>query len=193
MDVEIRQRFTRETGLQAANLFCRRYIGYVGFIACAVVLQSAGYLWYSGTRNWMPVTFVAVVALYAAMTVALWLTYRRRSVTTFAAMSDPTVTYRITDATIRATSVLGHSEIPWSGLLAIWRFPTVWLLLVRKDQYVTFPLPGVQPEVLAFIATQVRAHGGRIRCPVPPESESPVLPEDRAFDWTCGLAPYQKA
>jgi hypothetical protein len=70
-------------------------------------------------------------------------------------MRLPQVTFQFSEASIRTTSDLGTAEIPWRTIDGLWKFPTVWLLMLTKANYVTLPAAALDAELRQLITSKL--------------------------------------
>ena len=77
-------------------------------------------------------------------------------------MGAPTATLSLDDASFTMSSGLGSASLKWSSVTEVWRFPSFWLVLFSKAQFVTLPLASVTAEAQAFILSRVSAAGGKV-------------------------------
>ena len=143
-------------------VFWRRTVGIGYLVALALLFGAFAFLALQGDRSWLVGGLGAIAILGAGFALALYIVHLRGTLARFRGMGTPTATLALGDDSFTLTSGLGSTSLPWSSVTEVWRYPSFWLLLFSKAQFVTLPLAAVSPEAQAFIASRVVAAGGRI-------------------------------
>jgi len=156
--------FTRELVQNAARHFLRRFIVRTSisdlvFICIGAILGLTGVISWE-LAIWWIIAGLAVIALV----ILVALNYVRSARSKFSAMTDPHVTYLMTENTFGTKSCLGSMEIPWKSITEIWKFDDMWLLSfgVYGYGYSTFPVSLMAFEVASFFEERVKANGGKV-------------------------------
>jgi hypothetical protein len=146
---------TPEILREASRGFVWRFFGWTGVAATVatvvvvpVALLIGGVAWLAGLLAAVLVLFLGVFAF------ALW-QRERLSLAKLARMGSPEVHYELTEEMLMTSSRLGSSEIPWSSLCGLWKFPHCWLLFLDRATYFTLPLEGPSADDLAFLAARI--------------------------------------
>jgi YcxB-like protein len=98
-------------------------------------------------------------------------------------MGDPLATLTVSETSLTLTSCAGSSTVPWSAVTEIWQFPTFWLMLFSRSQFVTLPLADFTPQTKALVLDHVRASArsslpgrGRTVARLPPDLLHQLIP-----------------
>ena len=138
--------------------FWTRSIGLSGFIAFGFVLAFFFYLLAIGDRSWLLGFVGAVVCVALGMGVLSYRVYLNRSMSKFDNMQSPTAKFQFTDDTFCIESDIGRSELSWKMIERVWPYPSVWLVFIKKQGYVTLPVRDVDEEVKQFIINKIVAN-----------------------------------
>jgi hypothetical protein len=159
MDREITVRYSPELIKFAVRKFWTRSIGAGGFITFAVVGIAFIYFLVSGDRSWWLGFLGAVVGLCLIIGVSSYFIYLNRSMEKFKRMEEPTAKFRFTDERIGIESNIGWTELSWKMIEKIWKYPSVWLVFIAKQGYVTLPTADIDEELKQFITFKVKGSG----------------------------------
>lgn len=133
------------------------------FIIGVVILGITCAFWlFSGDRNWITATLIALSVIYLFIAVCLFFVVRKRSMKIFREMESPTASLRFSDEGFSIQSDVGRAEFKWRILKKLWCFDDVWLLIYANQTYSTLPASEIPEETKAFIVQQVRSHGGEV-------------------------------
>jgi len=147
---------------KAVWAFWRRTMGWRFFVAVALLLVALVYLVASGDRSWLVGVFASVLGLAGAFAVALYVVHYRGSITRLRRMRSPQGTFEVGDDRFRVASDLGSSELSWSAVTEVWRFPEFWLLFLSRAQFITLPLADLDSEARELILSRVKSHGAKV-------------------------------
>ena len=86
-----------------------------------------------------------------ACIVLLYVIHYRSVMQKFRAMGDPEATLAASEESFSVSSGVGSSTVRWASITQVWQFPTFWLVLFSKAQFMTIPLADITPEAKAFI------------------------------------------
>jgi hypothetical protein len=75
-------------------------------------------------------------------------------------METPEAEFRFTDDRIGIESDIGWTELSWKMIEKVWKYPTVWLVFIAKQGYVTLPAAGIDEESQQFITRKIQQNGG---------------------------------
>jgi hypothetical protein len=154
--------YTESLLQEAVFAFWMRTVG-VGFLAAlALLLGSLVFLVWRGDRSWFVGALGAFFVLGVGLASVVYFVHLRNAMAKFRGMGAPIATLSFDDASFSMSSGLGSTSLHWSAVTEIWRFPTFWLLLFSKAQFVTVPLATVSSEAQAFILSRVSAAGGKV-------------------------------
>lgn len=92
----------------------------------------------------------------------LFLVHYRNAFRKLREMGPPRARFIAEGSTFTIESNVGTSTLQWMAIKEIWRFPTFWLLLFSKAQFMTIPCASVSPEMSGFVLENVRKAGGTI-------------------------------
>jgi len=146
---------------RAVVAFWRRTIGVGFFVALAILIVSLTYMVRAGDRSWVVGVLASVLAMGVGFPVLFFVAHYRNSMAKLRAMGSPTASLIASESALSLSSGAGSASLPWSSVSELWQFPTFWLLLLSKAQFVTLPLSGITPDAQAFILQRVRAAGGK--------------------------------
>ena len=147
---------------KAVFAFWRRTVGVGFFIALALLLCSLSFLVLQGDRSWLVGALGAFLLFGLGFAFAVYFVHLRNTLTKFRGMGEPIATLALEDAAFTMSSGLGSTSLQWSAVTELWRYPSFWLLLFSKAQFVTVPLASVPSETQAFIVSRVSASGGKV-------------------------------
>lgn len=156
-------RFSESLLRQAVLAFWRRSVGIGFFLIVAIVVICLAALLYSGDRSWVVGVLAMGSTIGVAFPAAVYLVHLRNSLQKLRDMGAPQATFLAEESSFTLTSGIGSSTLAWSTIAEVWRFPTFWLLLFSKAQFVTVPLVDLPLEMQDFVLQRVAASGGKIR------------------------------
>jgi YcxB-like protein len=133
------------------------FFGAMGFASAAVV-----YLVASGERAWLLGVMGTVLVGLAVLMTLLYFVHFRRTITRFRRMGSKQATLEVTDDKFRMSSDLGSSELSWSVVTKIWKFPEFWLLFYSAAQFSIVPVNEMSLGVQSTILERAMAHGAVI-------------------------------
>jgi hypothetical protein len=152
-----------ETLVRAAVFaFWRRTVGAGYFVALALLVGVLGFLLYQGDRSWLVGALGAIVLGAIGFALLVYLVHLRASMARFRSMGAPNATLSLDEGSFTMTSGLGSTSLQWSAVTELWRFPSFWMLLFSRAQFVTIPLAAMPPEAQAFLRDRVSAAGGKV-------------------------------
>jgi hypothetical protein len=138
--------------------FWTRSIGLSGFIAFGSVPGFFSYLLAIGDRSWL-LGFVGAVACVAlGIGILSYRIYLNRSMSKFDNMQSPTAKLQFTDDLFCIESDIGRSELSWRMIERVWSYPSVWLVFIKKQGYVTLPVRDIDEEIRQFIIDKIEAN-----------------------------------
>lgn len=161
MDREITVRYSPELIKFAVWKFWARSIGLGGFVAFAVTSVAFVYFLVSEDRSWLLGFLAAVVGLCLIIGILSYFIYLNRSMEKFKRMEVPTAKFRFTDERIGIESNIGWTELSWKMIDKVWKYPSVWLVFIAKQGYVTLPTADLDEELKQFITLQVKESDGK--------------------------------
>jgi len=147
---------------EAVFAFWRRTVGVGFFVAFALLLCSLLVLVWHGDRSWFVGGLGAFLVLGLGFAFVVYFVHLRNAMAKFRGMGAPIATLSLEDASFTMSSGLGSTSLQWSAVTEVWRYPSFWLLLFSKAQFVTVPLATVPSEAQAFIISRVSAAGGKV-------------------------------
>lgn len=147
---------------EAVRAFWRRTVG-VGFVVALTLLAgSLAVLLWHGDRSWFVGAIGAFLLFGLAFAALVYTVHLRNALAKFRGMGPPVATLELADDTFTVASGLGRSSLPWSAVTEVWRYPTFWLLLFSKSQFITLPLASLPADAQTFILARVAAAGGKV-------------------------------
>ncbi|MFN9548896.1 MAG: YcxB family protein [Pirellulaceae bacterium] len=142
--------------------FWWRTVGIRYLLALAAVSLCVGYLVWQGDRSWLIGLLGAVLIFGGLIPAAFFWTQYRQAFAKLRGMKSPEARLAVSDAGLTVSSDLARSEIPWSAVTAVWRFPMFWLLVFSRSQFLTIPLESVPLDVRDRIMSGVEKAGGKV-------------------------------
>jgi hypothetical protein len=162
MTGEYTLRFSPALVRSAVFGFWWRTVGLRYLLALAAVSLCVGYLVWQGDRSWRIGALGAVLFFGVLIPAALFWTQYRQAFAKLRGMKSAEARLAVSDAGLTVSSDLGKSEIPWSTVTAVWRFPAFWLLVLSRSQFMTIPLESVPLDVRNRIMSSVEKAGGNV-------------------------------
>ncbi|MGC3966866.1 MAG: YcxB family protein [Pirellulales bacterium] len=154
--------FSESLVRRVVKAFWWRTVGPLYLLVMALLSLYLGYAVWRGDRSWKVGLAAAVVIFGIAMAVAVYVTHYRGTLARFRRMKIPEAVVELDDERVRVRSDAGASEMPWSTLTEIWRFPDFWLLMISKAQFFTLPTADLNDDTREFILARARAHGVKV-------------------------------
>ncbi len=74
----------------------------------------------------------------------------------FIQMEKPTAEFSFTDDYIGIESDMGKSELSWKLVEKVWQYPSVWLVFLEKQSYITLPTESIDEELKQFITLKIK-------------------------------------
>ena len=162
MNQEIEATYTQELFKFAVWKFWMRSIGVGGAIGFAIVCIGFCYFLISGDRSWFVGFLGSVVGLCVLFGLVLYFVTLNRSMGKFRQMEKPVANFVFSDDRISINSDIGSTEISWKMIEKIWKYPSVWLVFITKQGYLTLPTASLDEELMEFISFKVEKSGSRI-------------------------------
>jgi hypothetical protein len=72
-------------------------------------------------------------------------------------MRVPEATIELGEERFRVTSDVGMSELDWSTVIEVSRYPEFWLLFFSRAQFITLPAADLSAEAREFILAKVKS------------------------------------
>jgi hypothetical protein len=138
--------------------FWTRSIGLSGFIAFGSVLAFFSYLLAIGDRSWLLGFVGALAGVALGIGILSYRIYLNRSMSKFDNMQRPTAKFQFTDDLFCIESDIGRSELSWKMIEGVWSYPSVWLVFIKKQGYVTLPVRDIDEEIKQFIIDKIEAN-----------------------------------
>ncbi len=154
--------YTEPLVRKAVFAFWRRTVGIGFFIALGLLSCSLILLIWQGDRSWVVGALGAFLVFGLGFALLVYVVHFRNALAKFRGMGAPTATLLVDDASFTMASGLGSTTLQWSAVTEVWRFPSFWLVLFSKAQFVTFPLASVTADTQSFILKRVAAAGGKV-------------------------------
>lgn len=118
-----------------------------------------------GPYRWLETALLVVVSLFGLLGAGILWIHWRRALGGLAALDPPESEWLLTEEAIGQKSSLGESAIAWRGLIELWKFEDVWLLIWGRDVYSTIPVAQFPPHARRYVERKVKEAGGKIRGP----------------------------
>jgi hypothetical protein len=155
-------RYTKEHCLASAWRFWQRRLGY----RYALELAIGGGLLVLATQGpyrWLEIALMIAVGVFAVLGAAHFFIHWLRALQGLAALNPPESTWTLTEERIAQRSSLGESAITWPGLLGVWRFDDLWILVWGKDVYSTIPTSQLPRDARQMIERRARETGAVVK------------------------------
>lgn len=160
MNREITAGYSRELVKFAVWKLWTRSIGPSGFAAFAVVCSAFVLVFLLGDRSWFLGFLGAAIIFCLDIGGASYFIYLNRSMAKFNRMATPTATFHFTTEGIAMESDIGKTQVSWKMIEKVWEYPSVWLVFIAKQGYITLPAVNLDDELKQFIAGKVRENNG---------------------------------
>jgi hypothetical protein len=147
---------------RAIRSFWMRTMGYREFIGTVVIIALLVWRITEGDRSWFVGALASMVAFSIVMPVAIYVSHYRSTMGRFRKMREPIAEFVAEEDSLALASDLGTTTLKWSAVTEVWRFESLWLLMLSKSQFVTLPLEGIPESMQTFILDRVKAAGGKI-------------------------------
>jgi len=154
--------YTESLVREAVFAFWRRTVGIGFFVALALLACSLAFLLWHGDRSWLVGAIGAFLVFGLGFAFLVYFIHMRNALAKFRGMGSPIATLKLADASFTISSGLGSTSLQWSAVPEVWRFPSFWLLLFSKAQFVTLPLATLPADAQEFILSRVSAAGGKV-------------------------------
>lgn len=155
-------RYTKDHCLAAAWRYWQRRLGFRYAlelaIGCGLLVLAT-----QGPYRWIEVALMIAVGAFALVGAGVFFIHWYRARAGLALLDPPTSTWTLTEDAISQRSSLGESAIAWSGLLGVWRFDDLWILVWGKDVYSTIPLAQLPRDARQMIERRARETGAVVR------------------------------
>lgn len=115
-----------------------------------------------GDRSWYVGLVAGVVVSGFILLVSSYLIHIRRSVSRLRRMKTPEAIMEISPEQFRIKSDVGATEIKWSQLSHVQRFPGAWLLFFAGNDFMTLPLEGLSEESKQLVLSKAESNGAKI-------------------------------
>ena len=162
MNREITVSYSPELIKFAVWKFWTRNIGLKNFVIFAVVCVAFILVLWGGDRSWFLGFLGAAIVFSFGIGCMSYYMSLRNSMEKFNRMETPTAKFRFTDERIGIESNIGWTELSWKMIEKIWEYPSVWLVFIAKQGYVTLPTANLDDELKQFIVRKVRESNGGI-------------------------------
>jgi hypothetical protein len=154
--------YTESLLRQAVYAFWRRTVGIGFFVALSLLACSLAWMLWQGDRSWAAGAVGAFLFFGFGFTALVYVVHLRNTLGKFRGMGAPSAVLELGEASFVVSSGLGSSTLAWSAVTEVWCYPSFWLLLFSKAQFVTLPLASVPPEMQAYILRRVSGAGGKV-------------------------------
>ncbi|MGH9684538.1 MAG: YcxB family protein [Candidatus Acidiferrales bacterium] len=154
--------YTETLVRSAVKAFWLRVTGWRFFTALTLLLVILVYDLVVGDRSWMVGVLGSVFALGLIFVAALYFVHYHASFRRFRRMRVPEGTLELGDRSFRIASDVGASDILWSTISGVWRFPDFWLLFLSRSQFITLPLADLDSDAREFILERVKSQGAEV-------------------------------
>ena len=147
---------------RAVRSFWWRNTGWGFLLACLGILFGFSYGLWSGDRSWWVGLFGAGLGFVVVMAGTLYFIHARGSLARFRRMRIPEATLELGEERLRMSSDVGTTELVWSTITEVWRFPEFWLVFFSRAQFVTLPTADLDPTAREFILSKTQANGAKL-------------------------------
>ena len=147
---------------RAIRAFWWRLTGWIYFAAFLALLVAFVYLIATGNRSWWLGVLGTVLGINFVVSAAVYAVHWRSAMARFRRMKSKEVVFSMDEDRFRVESELGSTELSWSVVVKVWRFPDFWLLFYSRAQFTIMPLSNLDAPTQAFILERVKAHGAEV-------------------------------
>jgi hypothetical protein len=147
---------------QAVFVFWRRTVGTGFFVATGLLVCLLAFQLWHGDRSWMVGALGGFLVFALGFVLLIYIVHLRNTLSKFRGMGAPSAALTLQEASFTMSSGLGSSSLQWASVTEVWRYPSFWLVLFSKAQFVTLPLVCVPADAQAFILERVSAAGGKV-------------------------------
>jgi hypothetical protein len=155
-------RYTRQACWTSALRYWQRRLGlrYVIELVIGIGLIA---LATQGPYRWLEIALWIAVSIFAVLGASILLIHWRRALMGLEILHPPESTWILSEERIGQRSSLGETAIAWEGLVQLWKFEDVWLLIWGRDVYSAIPVAQFPRQARQFVERRVRESGGLIR------------------------------
>ncbi len=147
---------------KAIKTFWWRKTGWSFFIPMLLLCGFLCYELWQGNYNWWVGVLGAVLALAFATAAVLYVVHFRGAITRFRRMQKPEALFEMGEEKFRLSSDVGTTELVWSTITEVWRFPEFWLLFFSPAQFSTIPIVDLPQEAQELLLAKVTACGAKV-------------------------------
>ena len=155
-------RYTKDDCLAGAWRYWQRRLGFRYALELAI---GSGLLVLAtqGPYRWLEIALMVAVGIFALLGAAIFFIHWMRALAGLRALDPPESTWILTEEAIAQRSSLGESAIAWAGLLGVWRFDNLWILVWGKDVYSTIPASQLPRDARQMIERRARETGAVVK------------------------------
>lgn len=143
---------------RAIQAFWWRTVGPLYLLVLTFLSLYFGFTIWRGDRSWRVGVIGSVLILAIVFSIALYVVHYRGTMARFRRMKVPEGVARLGDDRLHLSSDAGDLEMPWTGIIEVWRFPDFWLLFMSKAQFFTLPTADLDAEAQEFILAKAKAN-----------------------------------
>jgi drug/metabolite transporter (DMT)-like permease len=147
---------------RAVRSFWHRSLGWKYIAALLILFAGLASMLWGGDRSWQVGVGGAVLGFGVLFGVVLYLAHYRASLTRFRRMQIPEASLELGDERFRISSDVGSSDLAWSVITEVWRFPEFWLIFVSRGQFITIPTADLDPETREFLIAKINSNGIKV-------------------------------
>ena len=142
--------------------FWWRSTGYTFFGTLCILLAVFVYLFSIGDRSWWLGVLGSILGAVASVAVTLYFVHFQHSMARFRRMKSNDATLEVGDDRFKMTSDFGSTELSWSAVVKVWKFPEFWLLFYSAAQFTILPLDDLSLDSQATILERLKTHGAEV-------------------------------
>lgn len=158
MQREVTVTYTPEIIKFAVWKFWTCSIGLGAFIAFISLCIAFFVILMNGDRSWLLGFVGASVLVCAFVLVLTYFVCLNRSMDKFKQMEKPTANFSFSNDYIGIESDMGKVELSWKLLEKIWQYPSVWLVFLEKQSYITLPTESIDEELKQIYYSQAKTN-----------------------------------
>jgi YcxB-like protein len=163
MNYQFTIQFTEEQIKYALHKMIVRRFG-IGFpIICLLLVIAFVEEFFVGQWDWFSGSLLGIAVVYSGRFVSNCMQRRSAALSGFKKMEGKVINYEFSDELFKAKSELGAVELKWEKFKALWIFPEVWLLLLRRGSYLPLPANQIDNDVKEFLKRKIVSIGGKIK------------------------------
>lgn len=160
--IDLTLTYTESLVRRAVLRFCGRSIGWFYPVVLLLLATSFTLGLVQGNRSWASGLFGALLG-FAILIPLLFYRYQlAAALFRFRSLEGKPVVFVGSKDSFSFQSPAGSVDLPWRAIREVWWYEDLWLLVLSKGQFMTFPIEGVPAEDQELLLGRVNAHGAKV-------------------------------